>query len=198
MTTLLDEIAKTRAKLHRVELGLTTMLDIVFNVRDDLKSWERGLAPTQPLDRWLRYPLPTVFPITSKFHDPPIPGVRETVHEGTDFGCPQGVAVLAAASGIVVSAHFNSAYGYRVQLEHEHMGETWQTWYCHLSQLRVVVPGQSVIMGQCIGLSGETGNVTGAHLHWNVVRKSNLVKIDGLPDVLRGCEDPMQWVILPT
>lgn len=195
--TLLDEIAKTRADLQRASLGLEAALAIIFHIRDDLESWERGLKPTQPLERWLRYPLPTVFPITSSFGDGGI-SIRPTIHEGVDFGCPQGVAVLAAASGIVVSAHFNPAYGYRVQLEHEHMGETWQTWYCHLSQLRVVVPGQAVIMGQCIGLSGATGNVTGAHLHFNVVRKSNKAKIDGLVEILRGCEDPMQWVILPT
>jgi len=192
--TLLDEIAQTRADLQRAELSLTAALDIIFHVRDDLESWERGL--TQPLSRWLRYPLPIVYPITSYFHDAPIPGVRETIHEGVDFGCPAGVAVLAAASGIVVSAHFNAAYGYRAQVEHEHMGETWQTWYCHLSQLRVV-PTQAVITGQCVGLSGATGNTTGAHLHWNVVRKSNMEKIDGLVEILRGCVDPMAWVILP-
>lgn len=194
MTTLLDEIADGRAKLQQAELSLTDALDVIFHLRDQMESWERGLA--QPLERWLRYPLPTVFPITSKFHDPPIPGVRSTIHEGTDFGCPAGVAVLAGYGGKVLTAHFNSCYGYRAQIEHSYAGEMWETWYCHLSQLRVV-PGQSVIMGQCVGLSGATGNVTGAHLHWNVVRKSNKTKIDGLVEILRGCEDPMDWVILP-
>lgn len=192
--TPLDEIAKTRADLQRAELGLTAVLDIIFHVRDDLESWERGL--TQPLERWLRYPLPIAYIVTSKFHDPPIPGVRSTVHEGTDFGCPAGVAVLAGYGGKVLSAHFNSCYGYRAQIEHSYAGEMWETWYCHLLQLRVV-PGQAVIMGQCIGLSGATGNVTGAHLHFNVVRKSNKTKIYGLVEILRGCEDPMQWVIVP-
>jgi len=110
--TLLDEIAQTRADLQRAELGLTAALDIIFHVRDDLESWERGLA--QPIDRWLRYPLPIAYPITSQFHDPPIPGVRDTVHEGVDFGCPAGVAVLAGYGGRVVTAHFNllTAIGY--------------------------------------------------------------------------------------
>ena len=192
--TLLDEIAQTRADLQRAELSLTAALDIIFHVRDDLESWERGLS--QPLERWLRYPLPIAYPITSQFHDPPIPGVRSTIHEGVDFGCPTGVAVLAGYGGKVLTAHFNPCYGYRAQIEHTYADEMWETWYCHLLQLRVV-PGQAVITGQCVGLSGETGNVTGAHLHWNVVRKSDKTLIDGLPEVLRGCEDPMQWVILP-
>lgn len=192
--TLLDEIAKTRADLTQAELGLKAALAIIFRIRDNIESRERGL--TQPLERWLRYPLPIAYPVTSQFHDPPIPGVRSTIHEGVDFGCPAGVAVLAGYGGKVLTAHFNAAYGYRAQIEHSYAGEMWETWYCHLLQLRVV-PTQAVITGQCVGLSGATGNVTGAHLHFNVVRKSNKVKIDGLPEILRGCEDPMQWVIVP-
>jgi len=186
--TLLDELAQTRADL---ELGL----EIIKRVLANNEAMIRELR--QPLDRWLKYPLPIVYPITSSFRDAPIPGVRETMHEGTDFGCPQGVAVLAGYGGKVLTAHFNSCYGYRAQIQHEYAGEAWETWYCHLSQLRVV-PGQSVIMGQCVGLSGATGNTTGPHLHFNVVRKSNKTKIDGLVEILRGCEDPMAWVILPT
>ena len=167
-----------------------------------MKELQDALSVTEPVtppadDKWLLYPLPVEFPVTSEFGDPAIPGVRSTIHEGIDFGCPVGVNVMASAAGRVLTAHFNSAYGLRAQIEHEHNGELWQTWYCHLSMLRVV-PGQSVIAGQSVGQSGATGNVTGPHLHFNVQYMSDMGMVDkNLVSVLHGCRNPRLYVRFP-
>jgi murein DD-endopeptidase MepM/ murein hydrolase activator NlpD len=168
---------------------------VVYRIRDGIEAMERDLSPVPIASKWLAYPLPVEFPVSSEFGDGAIQ-IRPTIHEGIDFACPMGVNVMASASGHVVSSHYNVAYGNRVQLEHEHNGDTWFTWYCHLSVLRVV-PGQAVISGQQVGLSGATGNVTGPHLHYNVQCASDTSLIYGLPEILRGCRDPRLHVKFP-
>ena len=61
------------------------------------------------------------------------------------------------------------SYGNMVRLRHEdYNGKTLQTRYAHLSSI-VVKQGQQVKEGQLIGYTGQTGNVRGAHLHFEVI-----------------------------
>ncbi|GGY70315.1 peptidase [Streptomyces olivaceoviridis] len=83
-------------------------------------------------------------------------------HTGIDFHAASGTAVHAVGSGTVVSAGWGGAYGNQVVIR---MADGMYTQYGHLSSIGVTV-GQKVVPGQQIGLSGATGNVTGAHLHF--------------------------------
>jgi murein DD-endopeptidase MepM/ murein hydrolase activator NlpD len=83
-------------------------------------------------------------------------------HTGIDFHAASGTPVRAVGSGTVVEAGWGGAYGNQVVLR---MNDGTYTQYGHLSSVAVSV-GQSVTPGQQIGLSGATGNVTGAHLHF--------------------------------
>ncbi|MFH9083655.1 M23 family metallopeptidase [Streptomyces sp. NPDC017673] len=83
-------------------------------------------------------------------------------HTGIDFHAASGTAVHAVGSGTVVSAGWGGAYGNQVVIR---MADGMYTQYGHLSSIGVTV-GQKVVAGQQIGLSGATGNVTGAHLHF--------------------------------
>ncbi|MBV1949327.1 transglycosylase family protein [Streptomyces sp. BV129] len=85
-------------------------------------------------------------------------------HTGVDFLVPTGTSVHAVADGLVVSAGWGGSYGYQVVVRH-HDGRYSQ--YAHLSAISVR-SGQSVSVGQRIGRSGSTGNVTGPHLHFEV------------------------------
>ncbi|MFG3197283.1 transglycosylase family protein [Streptomyces sp. NPDC048208] len=85
-------------------------------------------------------------------------------HTGVDFVVPTGTSVHAVADGLVVSAGWGGSYGYQVVVRH-HDGRYSQ--YAHLSAISVR-SGQSVSVGQRIGRSGATGNVTGPHLHFEV------------------------------
>ena len=85
-------------------------------------------------------------------------------HAGTDVGAPSGTAILAADSGTVALATYNSGYGNYVVLSH---GNGISTVYAHMSSL-AVSSGTSVTKGQTIGYVGSTGWSTGPHLHFEV------------------------------
>lgn len=74
------------------------------------------------------------------------------------------------------------SYGNMVRIKHApYKGKTLQTRYAHLSSYCVKV-GQRVKEGEIIGYSGVTGNVFGAHLHFEVIlngkRTNPLVWLD--------------------
>jgi murein DD-endopeptidase MepM/ murein hydrolase activator NlpD len=83
-------------------------------------------------------------------------------HTGIDFHAASGTAVHAVGSGEVVEAGWEGSYGNQVVIK---MNDGTYTQYAHMSSVSVSV-GQTVTPGQQIGLSGATGNVTGAHLHF--------------------------------
>jgi hypothetical protein len=90
-------------------------------------------------------------------------------HTGDDYPCPVGTPVVAALDGTVYNDNPGQAYGKTVQIDH---GNGFQTLYGHLSEISVSV-GQVVKRGQVIAKSGDTGNVTGPHLHFEVRRGKN-------------------------
>ncbi|MGW0941017.1 M23 family metallopeptidase [Streptomyces sp. NPDC002623] len=83
-------------------------------------------------------------------------------HTGVDFHAASGTTVHAVGLGTVVEAGWGGSYGYQVVIK---MNDGTYTQYGHLSSIEVSV-GQQVTPGQRIALSGATGNVTGAHLHF--------------------------------
>jgi len=86
-------------------------------------------------------------------------------HLAIDIGLVIGEPVFASDSGVVVfSGWATGGYGYVVVVDH---GTGYQTLYAHLSGVAVGC-GQSVVQGQTIGYGGNTGNSTGAHLHFEV------------------------------
>lgn len=86
-------------------------------------------------------------------------------HLAIDIGAGEGQPIFAADSGVVVFAGWtNDGYGNMVMIDH---GNGYQTLYAHLSSVTARC-GQSVTQGGTIGLSGSTGNSTGAHLHFEV------------------------------
>ncbi len=85
-------------------------------------------------------------------------------HTGVDFPVPTGTSVKSVAAGQVVSAGWGGSYGYQVVVRH---ADGRYSQYAHLSAISVK-DGQSVGVGQRLGRSGSTGNVTGPHLHFEV------------------------------
>ncbi len=88
-------------------------------------------------------------------------------HLAIDLYAPEGTPISAADSGVVVWASYgawNGGYGNVVMINHRN---GFSTLYGHLSQVNVVLC-QWVYAGETIGLSGNTGNSFGAHLHFEV------------------------------
>ena len=91
-------------------------------------------------------------------------GKLASIHKGTDFRAASGTPVLAGNSGTVVLAQKLFYEGNCVMIDH---GLGLISISMHLSRIDVK-PGQQVIRGQPLGLSGATGRVTGPHLHWAI------------------------------
>lgn len=85
-------------------------------------------------------------------------------HEGIDLAVPTGTVVAAAADGVVIQSGENGGYGISIYVDH---GNGIVTRYGHLSQAYAQV-GREVKQGETIGLSGNTGNSTGPHLHFEI------------------------------
>lgn len=86
-------------------------------------------------------------------------------HGGVDWPCPTGTAVHASDSGVVVIAkRLTYSYGQYILIDH---GNGLSTLYAHNSSL-VVSVGDQVSKGQIIAYSGESGNATGPHVHFEV------------------------------
>ena len=88
-------------------------------------------------------------------------------HEGLDLAVPTGTPVFAADSGTVVYAGWNPVgYGNLVVLDH---GNGWRTYYAHLQSVHVRC-GEWLSRGSTIGEIGSTGNSSGPHLHFEMLR----------------------------
>ncbi len=97
-----------------------------------------------------------------------------SVHTGIDFPVGYGTPVMAATDG-TVRTQFNSAYGNMAIVT---APDGTETWYCHLST--ATVRSGKVKAGDQIAYSGDSGNSTGPHLHFEV-RPGGGSAIDPLP-----------------
>jgi murein DD-endopeptidase MepM/ murein hydrolase activator NlpD len=86
------------------------------------------------------------------------------MHEGIDLAVGNGTPVVASAAGTVIVAGWMGGYGNLVVVDH---GNGIATAYAHNTSVTVGV-GQSVAQGQLVAYSGNTGNSTGPHVHFEV------------------------------
>ena len=93
----------------------------------------------------------------------PVDG-EEKFHNGVDLAVNNGTDVLAFASGTVDYIGDSPVYGLYLQLSH---AGGLKSFYAHCSQL-LVQQGQVVAAGERVAQSGDTGNATGPHLHFEL------------------------------
>ncbi len=92
-------------------------------------------------------------------------GKSETsLHNGNDYGVPEGTPVIACADGRVVMAENRISTGWSIVIEH--LPGLYSLYY-HLSEMNVK-EGDFVSQNMIIGKSGSTGLATGPHLHWEM------------------------------
>ena len=144
------------------------------NLKIDQKLILRGAKPEfsyqDRLDQKFMYPINTR--ITSYY------GPRwGRMHEGLDFAAPMGSPIRAVSSGRVVYSGWATGYGYVVIVQHQ---RGLRTLYAHNSKL-LVREGESVGKGEVVARSGNTGNSTGPHLHFEV-------QVNGRP------ENPLDYI----
>jgi murein DD-endopeptidase MepM/ murein hydrolase activator NlpD len=124
-------------------------------------------APSVPLDNmW----------VTNEYGwrtnvNPLMPAGASEFHNGIDFGANTGTPVKSFAAGTVTYAEYHQYGGLRVIIDH---GDGLQSTYSHLNEINVEV-GQHVDFNQQIGTVGTTGNSTGPHLHYEMLRDGEYI-----------------------
>jgi len=100
----------------------------------------------------------------------PFSGLR-TYHAAIDIVVSLGTKIKATNEGKVADTGYNSVFGNYVILKH---ASGYQSLYAHLSQI-LVREGSTVAQGTIIGLSGNTGQSTGPHLHFSIFKNGQAV-----------------------
>ncbi len=152
---------------------------VLSRIAAEFKEAKRIYAHTTPKNYINK---PFILPLKSKITDPfgvarLFNGKLASYHSGTDFRAAIGSPVRAINDGVVVLAKMRYYAGGSVIVDH---GRGIYSCYYHLSHFKVE-PGERVKRGQIIALSGQSGRVTGPHLHLTI-------KIKGIS------VDPMQFI----
>ena len=98
-------------------------------------------------------------------------------HQAVDLRAPAGTSIYAVRSGVVVQAGWDGNYGYSIVIDH---GNGIKTRYAHEKAIYVSC-GDNVSAGEVIGTVGRTGNATGNHLHFEIIK--NGTRIDPAPSL---------------
>ncbi len=101
------------------------------------------------------------------------------MHKGLDFAGKEGEPVMATGAGIITWAGPRYGYGELVEIDH---GGGLVTRYGHNKEVNVKI-GEVVTKGQTIAEMGNTGRSTGAHVHYEVIRRGK--QQDPLPYIYR-------------
>ena len=124
-----------------------------------LANWSE---PPQTVTRFQRPapgPYSSPFGLRRFFNDQP-----RKPHSGLDIAAPKGTPIVAPAPGVVIDSGDYFFNGRNLILDH---GRGLLTMYSHMEQIDVE-PGQQVATGDRLGTVGNSGRVTGPHLHWSV------------------------------
>ncbi|WP_349899763.1 M23 family metallopeptidase [Parafrigoribacterium soli] len=132
----------------------------------------------------IQWPFPITVPIASGFGDrlAPCSGCS-SFHEGVDFIPGAGTPIGAIATGVVSLVRSDAGgLGEHVVIDHVLNGQKVQSVYAHMQTGTIIVSrGETVEVGQILGLVGSTGASTGAHLHLEI-------HVNGVP------VDPFAWL----
>ena len=102
----------------------------------------------------------------------PIDGYNK-MHKGTDFAAPMGTPIMASGDGVITKAKWCGGGGNCIKIKHNSI---YQTIYAHMRNFATgIKEGMRVKQGQIIGYVGSTGNSTGPHLHYEVIRNNKKI-----------------------
>lgn len=94
-------------------------------------------------------------------------------HSGVDYAAPKGVEIYASGNGVVEMAQYVNGYGNYIKIRHN---SEYETAYGHMQgYAKGIRKGVRVRKGQVIGYVGSTGQSTGPHLHFEILRKGQRI-----------------------
>ena len=188
--TALEPVARRLDRLEKQVYVQSKSFDDVATLQRSAGDMAAHIPAIPPMDTD-----PSTYRMSSPFgyRSDPLLGFSKR-HTGMDFACPPGNPVYATGDGVVVKvAHERKGYGNHVEVDH---GFGYMTRYAHLSQIDVE-EGQTVRRGDCLGLSGRSGRITGPHLHYEVHYRKDYVNPAHYMDLDIDPEDYAEMVRKP-
>lgn len=191
-TSLLAAAVEVQGQAVEVEADAASVAD----ARDgfEVKSWAEVLKSqygtrnyNYSMSGWtgaVRWPFPYVVPISSGFGERAAPCRGcSTVHNAIDLTPGAGAPIYAIADGVVIRREpRGGSWGNNLTIEHKIDGHTVTSSYAHMQwDSSPIELGQTIKVGDFLGLVGATGQATGAHLHLEI-------KVDG------EYVDPYVWL----
>lgn len=128
------------------------------------------------LNSAVQWPFPVGVPLTDGFGPRAAPCAGcSTDHKGLDMTPGEGTPISSIAPGTVIeTGESDSGFGVYARVEHIIEGRTYVSLYAHMQfGSLLVVPGQTVTVGERIGAVGNSGQSTGPHLHLEIWRDGN-------------------------
>jgi len=187
MDATLQKRTQTYKRIRREQAEKMRLLEELALEREEIQLMIQRLSspPTAPSSLWLpirRYKGRLEWPVHGKrlrnfgiFEDPEFK--TKLLRSGVDLEATKGTQVKAIYHGKVIFADWFKSYGNLVILDH---GDGVTSFYAHNDRLQVL-KGDQVERGQVIALSGDTGSLEGAFLHFEI-------RLQGKP------EDPARWL----
>ena len=167
--TTKSEVIQEGSAGHRRVIALVNYKDDTVQSREIVKQETTVDAVPKIIEVGTKNPPTYIWPVygrvSSGFGGRTSPKAgASTNHKGIDIAVATGTSVMATSGGTVTQAGWQSGYGYVVYIDH---GNGVTSRYGHLSKILVKV-GQTVSQGDVIARSGNTGNSTGPHLHFEI------------------------------
>jgi murein DD-endopeptidase MepM/ murein hydrolase activator NlpD len=130
-------------------------------------TWSDSMTPVFSMRAPVAGPRSSSFGLRRFFNEQP-----RSPHSGMDIAAPEGTPIYAPAPGVILTTGNYFFNGNTIIIDH---GHGLISLYCHMNTIDVV-PGSKVEAGEQIGKVGQTGRVTGPHLHWSI--NLNNVRVD--------------------
>lgn len=177
-TTRVDSVDVTQKKYKEQHLTIKNKRKVNPNKQDMARIEKERVLKRTAKHHWSDdYPdVDFIWPVTGPISS--IFGLRRffneqerNPHSGLDIAAPEGTDIRVTADGTVIEAGDFFFSGNMVYVDH---GQGLISLYAHLSRIDVN-PGDVLRRGDILGAVGQTGRVTGAHLHFAVIANGVLV-----------------------
>lgn len=160
-------VIKNKRKVNPNKLDLDRIGKEKKKMLAALGNWDDSSLTVIRFARPAKGPFSSPFGLKRFFNDQP-----RKPHSGLDIAAPKGTPIVAPAPGLVTDTGDYFFNGRNLILDH---GQGLITMYSHMDRIDVEI-GQRVELGQQLGTIGNSGRVTGPHLHWAV--SLNNVRVD--------------------